>query len=76
MDNIRSHGDQIDDKALSGKQLIDPLARDALREFLRDESDEVVELYNNNLKPSEQKMIKNKLSTACQTLILRLPKES
>lgn len=73
LDNIRSHGDQIDGKPLAGKQLIGPLARDVLHEFLRDESDQVVDLYN-QLKQSEQKMIKNKLSAACQNLIFETTK--
>ena len=66
LDNVKSHGEV----PLTGKHCIGPLASDDLNEFLRDESQEVIDLYE-KLPKNQQKTLKNRLSVACQTLIFK-----
>ncbi len=60
LENVESHG-------LYGKNCIGPLSCDALKEFSRDE---VIDIYE-NLSKQQKKIVKKRLSVACQTLVTK-----
>jgi len=61
LENVESHG-------LHGKHCIGPLANDAMKEFLRDESSEILEIYQ-RLTKEQKKIIKTRLGVACKNVI-------
>lgn len=84
LDNVRSHHDVgylapdshtahpvpglKTQSSTTPRQWIGPLAKDALNEFLRDETEELIQIYE-KLPKAQQKLVKNRLSVACQNLI-------
>lgn len=61
LENVESHG-------LNGRNCIAPFANDAMKEFLRDDTPEIIQIYN-QLTKAEQKIIKGRLGLACKELV-------
>lgn len=62
--NVQSHGNY------HGKMLIGPLSNDVMKEFLRDEDEEITKLYR-NLSDKQRKIFKKRLSNGCMKIVMK-----